>query len=336
MKKTKAYSLAMLWTMISGFFFLPWNGAVMAEEMDPALAYKELVVQVMPQYAEPEGWEQGEPAVLVGQHGVLTNESDEEFEGEIRIAVPVNEPSFELSLVGYFNEDNTVTDVDASLDEETGELVWSPGENLQEGDTYRYVIEYFFAPIAEGEHKQFSYSYELGLPAETFNLLFVEPYGAENFTLSEEPDRETEMLGGPVHAFDSEPAEPGTSFDLEVSYDKEDTMTTLEALESQTPPDDDVHAQFRDDAAPEAAGTGSSPLIDTESAVMISLSIIIAGIFVFFGLRSRGKTAPPPAHTKTRSKSKPEETDTKALRQKLIRGEIDEETYRKERSKRSS
>ncbi|PYZ93403.1 hypothetical protein CR194_09475 [Salipaludibacillus keqinensis] len=322
--------------IISSLFIFP-QGYLAEPLEDSELNFKELVVQVMPQYVEPEGWEEGKPAVLVGQHGIFTYQGETSFEGEFRVSVPHQEPAFTLSLVGKFDEEGIVHEVDAELDEETGHLVWEPEEELEQGDEYRFVIEYYYDPYEETDPYQFFYNYELELPAETMSLLLFEPFGAEDFTMSEEADRETEMFGVLAHAYDSEDAEVGTTFNLDISYEKEDSVTTLEAMETQTPPDDDIHAQFRDDSSPEAAaGNGGTPLIDTESALMISLSIIIAGMFVFFGLRSRGSQVNVKEKSRSKAVHVDPEIDTKELRQKLIRGEIDEETYKKERSKRSS
>ncbi|WP_280772247.1 hypothetical protein [Salipaludibacillus daqingensis] len=323
--------------IISSLFIYP-QGYLAEQLEDSELTYKELVVQVMPQYVEPDGWEDGKPAVLVGQHGILTYNGEAKFEGEFRVSVPHQEPAFTLSLVGNFDEEGIVHEVDAELDEETGHLIWEPEEELEQGDEYRFVIEYYYDPYEEADIHQFIYHYELELPAETMSLLIFEPFGAEYFSMSEEADRETEMFGVPAHAYDRDDAEVGTTFDLDISYEKEDSVTTLEAMETQTPPDDDIHAQFRDDSAPEAAagGNGGTPIIDTESALMISLSIIIAGMFVFFGLKSRGSQVNVKEKSRSKAVHVDPAVDTKELRQKLIRGEIDEETYKKERSKRSS
>jgi len=318
--------------IISSLFILP-RGYLAEQLEDPELIYKELVVQVMPQYVEPDEWEEGNPAVLIGQHGIFTYQGEASFEGEFRVLVPHKEPDFKLSLVGNFDEEGIVHEVDAELDEETGHLVWEPDTKLEQGDEYRFVIEYYYDPYEEAESYQFYYNYELELPAETMSLLILEPFGAEDFTISEAADRTTEMFGVLAHAFDEENAEVGTTYDLNISYEKEDSLTTLEAMETQTPPDDDVHAQFKDDASLDvSSGTGGSTFIDTEGAVMISLSIIIAGLFVFFGLKSRGSMV----KEKRPKNDENVEVDTKDLRQMLIRGEIDEETYKKERAKRSS
>lgn len=302
---------------------------------DSALTYEELAIQVMPQYAEPDEWEPGKPALLIGMHGILKNTSGSPFSEEIRFPVPYDELDFQLSLTGEFDDEGAVHDTDAVLDEESGEVVWQLEDSLEPGDSYRFVMEYFYNPFEEGQPHRFEYAYELDMDAELLNLLFFEPVGAEDFTVSGgEPDRITEMLSVSVHVFEMEEAEAGASFNKAVSYDKQDGVTTVEAMETQmTPPDDDIHAQFYNNGAQGSGG----PLIETEGALMISLAIVIAGLFIFFGLRS-GRREPAFNRKKNQQPASPADADAevKMLRQKLIRGEIDEETYRKERSKHLS
>lgn len=69
---------------------------------------------------------------------------------------------------------------------------------------------------------------------------------------------------------------------------------------------------------------------------MISLSIFIAGMFVFFRLWSRGSQVMAKGQSRSKAVNVELALDTKELQQRLIRGEIDEDTYKKERSKRSS
>lgn len=243
--------------MIISSLFIFRQGYLAVQPEDSELTYKELVLQVMPQYVEPDEWEEGNPAVLVGQHGIFTYQGETSFVGEFRVLVSHKEPAIKLSLVGNLDEKGIVHEVDAELDEETGHLIWEPDTKLEQGDEYRFVIEYYYDPYEEADIYQFYYNYELELPAETMSLLIFEPFGAEYFTISEEADQATEMFVVLGHACDKEDAEVGTRYTLNISYEKEDSLTTLEAMETQTPPDDDVHAQFPDDPAPQPiAGNG--------------------------------------------------------------------------------
>ncbi|MCR6104709.1 hypothetical protein HXA34_00135 [Salipaludibacillus agaradhaerens] len=302
------------------------------EMANSTLTYKELVIQVMPQYVEPDGWEEERPAVLVGQHGTLENKHEFSYDGEIRVPVPSDNHMFTLSMVGIFDEEGIVHDVEASVDTEAQEIVWETEESIASNDNYQFVIEYFIDPYeVSNDTYTFSYHYELERRADDVSIIIFEPFGSEEFTVSEEPDRELEMFGVPAYAFEKERAEEGEGLTFLISYDKADRLTTLEALENQMVPNDEIHAQFQtNDASGEAAGE-TRPLIELEGAIMISISLIIASLFVFFGFRARAKH-----HIETIKPSDSKDVEAeqiRALRQQLIRGEIDEETYNQVRTK---
>src|SRR5699024_7521419 len=107
---------------------------------------------------------------------------------------------------------------------------------------------------------------------------------AENVKLSEEPNDVLDMYGTPVHEYNVADVKAGDTFELDISYEKDSEITTLEALE-QHAPDDDIHQGLAATDDNDGAGT----FISNESAIMISISMVIAGLFVYLGLRNRQK-----------------------------------------------
>ncbi|UTR16608.1 hypothetical protein MM221_08805 [Salipaludibacillus sp. LMS25] len=320
--------------LLSVLYTFTFGGVSAQTNMENSpLTYEELVIKVLPQYVNPEGWEDERPAVLVGQHGTLKNEGESSYNGEIRIPVSSDNQTFKVSMVGMFDEQGVVHDVEASVDKETQEVVWEIEEALDSNAHYQYVIEYFIDPYDLSEDTYtFSYHYELERRADDLTIMIFEPFGSEEFTLSQEPDQELEMYGVIAHIFEEEMASEGEAFTFVISYEKADRLTTLEALESQVVPNDEIHAQFQTDDTSELATNGTRPLIDLEGAIMISTALIIASLFVFFGLKSRIKY--PTEIAKPLNSKESEAEKIRALRQQLIRGEINEETYNKARKER--
>ncbi|ADH98819.1 hypothetical protein [Salisediminibacterium selenitireducens] len=314
----------------------------LAQATEETLYYDEILVQVMPQYVEPEGWTEGQPLVLVGQHGVLRNPSEEAVSPLIEVHVPSDKPDFILSLVGDFGEDDTVYEVAHEFDEQTGAVSWVPDKEIPPGESYQFVIEYYMDPFdIDGDAHAFTFDYTIDYDASEISVMIFEPYGASDFTIGKEEDRTTEMFNIPVYGFDRADVSAGWSDSFDVSYVKSDPVTTLEALETMEPPDDDIHAGFRNDLNefpedhPDVAGMeggGSPVLIDTTSAIIISAAIIIAAVLVFFGLRSR------PAGSKrstTDAQAAPVDLnkERQRLRKKYMNGEITDEVYKQEMRK---
>ena len=298
------------------------------------LIYEELMIHLMPQYAEPDEGEAGEPAVLVGIHGTLVNESGKKFSNEIRIPLPYEKPGFQFSQVGEVRHEEPIHNVDSIVEEGSGDIVWKPDQVIEPGGEYHFLLEYYFTPEQEGNSYKFSYLYELEREANMLNILFFEPFGAENFLISLDDGYLTNIQGIPVHVFDIGDAEAGKLIEATAAYDKEDNATTLEAMEALSVKEDDNNVQSAEGDLPEAA-EGSQPVDDTEGIIMIGLSIVIVVLFLFFALKHRRDRAVKAEH-QDNDRQTAAADDIKVLRTKLIRGEIDEETYRKEREKHLS
>lgn len=307
---------------------------VKANESEKHQPYKELSIQLMPEYVTPTDWPEGEPAVLYGEHGLFVNEEEEPFEGSFSVNIPLDDPTFSLSIVAQILEEDSI-DEEYTINEDEQKVVWTPKNPIEPGEEYRYVVEYYYSPFESKENKAFTYEQVVDRDVENMSFLFFEPVEAENLQLSIEPQNVLDMFGTPVHEYEFADVKAGEKFELDISYEKDSEITTAEALEQQTPPDDDVHQGLgMDDNANEG---GSGGLISNEGAVMISISIIIAGLFIFFGLKNKEKKVqddkPKPSKPKKPKKSNAEAK--KQLRQQLVNGDIDEQTYKKRLSKLS-
>lgn len=312
------------------FFTLPdWKVTYAKEQAEDVLTYKELLIQLMPEYVTPTGWDEEGPAVLYGQHGLFVNEEDEPYDGTFSVSIPVDDPTFQLALVGHFDGEGIVEE-EYTVNEETKTVEWKPKEPVQPGEEYRFVVEYYYGPLSSEVNKQFTFEQQLDAHVENFSVLFFEPFEAENVQLSAEPNRVMDMYGTPVHLFEKTNMAKGETFQLNISYDKESDITTIEALEMQMP-DDAIHQGMGE-------GSNSGALMSNESVVMLSISIIVAGLFLYLGLRNRrAKESIDNQVVEEKKVSKKGrkfdvETEKKRLRQQFVDGQIDEETYRKKMS----
>lgn len=304
---------------------------VKANESETHQRYKELTIQLMPEYVTPTDWSEDEPAVLYGEHGLFINESEEPFQGTFSVNVPLDDPSLSIAIVAEMLEEDSI-DEEYTVNEDKKRIEWTPNKPIEPGEEYRYVVEYYYSPFESKENKTFTYEHVVDRDVEAMTFLFFEPVEAENIQLSKEPNNVLDMFGTPVHEYELTDIAAGDKFKLDISYEKESDITTAEALEQQTPPDDDIHQGLGLDD-----NNSGGRLISNEGAVMISISIIIAGLFVYFGLKNKETKSPDdkskPSKTKKTNKNKA--VAKKQLRQQLVNGEIDEDTYEKRLSKLS-
>lgn len=331
------YYLVAIVMMIIFTQSVPVNGIKVLADENASLTYEELTIYVMPQYATPDEWEADKPAVLVGVHGTLINESDRAYTEGIRIPTPSEQPNFQFSQAGEFESDGTVRDVKATMEETSGDILWQPEQAIDPGEEYHFLTEYYFSPVNEGISYTFSFTHELERDAKNMKILFFEPYGAENFTVYSDIDasKKTDDYGIATYVFTLDKVENHTVFDTTVTYEKEDTVTTLEAIDTLKE-QADVLAQISEEEQAKSSHPVRSGL-EVDKVVLFIIGFMVVGLFIFF-IRRNNKTRNMKIDERTKKKrdeTKVPYDDGQELRNQLIRGEIDEETYQKERSKHS-
>jgi hypothetical protein len=122
----------------------------------------------------------------------------------------------------------------------------------------------------------------------------------------------------------------------------------MEAINKQQPPNDDTHSGVSaTDQVSKTSGTTKTskpPIIGLGGASIIGIAIIIAGLFVFLGLRGNNQSA---AKVTKQNKKHPKKSsptvktdnkianseEKKELRKKLLTGKINQEMYDEEMKK---
>ncbi|MBB5174797.1 hypothetical protein [Texcoconibacillus texcoconensis] len=310
--------------------------AVLGNEQE-SLIYEDLNVQVMPEYALPDGWDEERPNMLIGHHAILTNEGDSEFQEELSIHAPVDNPDFFPAFVGEYDDEDQLAAVEFTIDEKNEEIVWTPEQTIHPGETYQYVIEYYYYPFEIEDQTSYSFTFETNYPTKEATVAIYTPYGAENVEINHESDEQSEMMMVPVDGYRFSDLPVGEHEYFEVSYEKEDPITTIDALAKYEAPDDDMHAMFQNDLDNDTELGPTATMISTENSILISVSFVVAGSLFYLGMRQKYRAPQQSNHTnaktkKGRIKEVDQEGEKQKLKQQFLDGEIDEETYRKKRS----
>lgn len=307
--------------------------------------YQEMQVQVMPEFDYPKEWPKEKPALLVGYFGTFVNKSGSEYSGEITFPLPVDDPDFEMYLAAEFPEaDKPEVQVEYKIDKEQKMIIWSPTKPIAKDATYSYVIEYYANPIDVKDTKSFSYSFNPPADMEQLNIVFYAPMNSKDFTMDPKATNESKSeYGEEIHHYQYLNAKKGSEVSYKASYKKKDNASSMSVISTMDPPEDENHQGTSEKTATEQViknGGGSSkvsnrPIIDTTGAVIIGISIIIMGVFVFLGFKGK-KTAPAPKAPNSKITTKgskiTKKVDTKSDEKKLLRnmlmtGEIDQKTY---------
>jgi hypothetical protein len=339
LKKSLAFLL-----MVVMLANISWQNVKAAENF-PAekFPYKEMQVQVMPEFDYPENWPKDKPALLVGYFGTFVNESGEKFDGEISFPLPVDEPDFEVYLAAEFPKENQPeVQVDYRIDKEQKMIIWKPTKPIEKDATYKYVIEYYSNPIDVKNEKTFTYSFTPTADTEQLDIVVYAPINATDFKMEPKATNESKSeYGEEIHYYQQKNVKKGVDLVYNASYIKKDHTSSMSVIKTQQPPQDENHQgltateQVLNNSG-NSQNTSNRPIIDTTGAVIIGISLVIMGALIFLGFRGKGSTGS--AHkgrniqatmrtSKNNKKIDSNLEEKKQLRRMLLAGEIDQRTY---------
>ncbi|QCJ43425.1 hypothetical protein FAY30_16770 [Bacillus sp. S3] len=310
---------------------------------------KEMQVQVMPEFDYPEDWESRDiPSLLIGQYGTITNKSGQDYDGKISIPVPAMDKGFEAFLVAEFPEENKPeVQRPYDVDKEKGIVTWKPAKAIKSNETYKFVIEYYTKAIDITDKKSFTYQLINHAEIEQLDVIFYAPMEAKEIKLEPKTENKTKNeYGEELYYYQYKNVKAGENLKYSFSYKKEGTESTMEAINKVQPPNDENHSGVTATDQVIKGGTNNNskrPIIGVGGASIIGIALIIAGLFVFLGLKGNARTGT----TANSSKHKPQSKQTaakkvnksanaeekKELRKKLLTGKIDQEMYEEEMKK---
>jgi hypothetical protein len=342
----KMLSLLVITTFFSGFTV---KAASADEPFQPEkFPYKEMQIQVMPEFDYPENWPADEPSLLVGQYGTIENKTGKDFAGAIEIPVPVNDKNFQIYLVAEFPSDKKPeVQRPFEVNKEKGIVSWKPEKPIKNGESYKYVVEYYSNPIEVSDKKAFTYEYKNQSDMEKLDIIIYAPLNSKDITLEPKSMKnEKSDYGEEIHYYQYTNLRKDNTSKITVRYKKADNKSTISSIDKKQAPNDANHSGTKDGSTAtdqvlknsDGNESGSRPIIDTTGAIIIGLSVVIASIFIFLGLK--GNKRPPGKASKSKTVQKPAKKATlkkagkdsvsdekKELRKKLLKGTIDQETY---------
>ncbi|WP_045517562.1 hypothetical protein [Neobacillus niacini] len=310
--------------------------------------YTDMQIQIMPEFDYPEGWAKDTPSLLVGQYGTFTNKSGQDFDGKVEITVPANEKGFQAYLVAEFPEDNKPeVQRPFDVDKEKGVISWKPSKAIKNNESYRFVVEYYTSAVDIKDKRSFTYEYSNPTEIGTLDVIFYAPMDAKEITLEPKaPNNTKSEYGEELFYYQYKDVKVGESYKYSFSYQKDGFKSTLDAINEKQPPNDENHTGVNGTATDQISGGsgGDRPLIGIGGAVVIGIAIIIAGVFVYLGLKGKSQSAPKTSSSKATNHHPKKQVvkkennsisvdDKKELRKKLLNGKIDQETYDEEMKK---
>ncbi len=350
MLKKKLLALFVIASFLSSWI-IPKASAETAFQADK-FPFKEMQIQVMPEFDYPEGWGSREvPSLLVGQYGTITNKSGQDYDGKIEIAVPASDKGFEASLVAEFPEENKPeVQRPYDVDKEKGIISWKPSKPLKNNATYKFVIEYYTKAIDVKDTKSFTYDFKTKAGIDALDVIFYAPMNAKEIKLEPKAQENSKNeYGEELYFYQYKDVKTGDPLKYAFSYKKDGTESTMEVINKQQPPNDENHTGVNGTATDQVLNGGKDsskrPIITLGGASIIGIAIIIASAFVYLGLKGNAHSKSAARSTKSAKNQPKKPTSTKKdnksgnaeakkeLRKKLLTGKIDQEMYDEEMKK---
>ncbi|RXJ01120.1 hypothetical protein DS745_10665 [Anaerobacillus alkaliphilus] len=328
MKKIVRGFVLLVTILLLQLTILPANEALSDKE---AIVLTELNIKIMPEFINPENWDYNIPSLLVGYHGTFTNHSETPYSGEIKVSVPTHLPNFQPSFIAQFQgpEDSAPIEENYTVNVQEGYISWTPQNEIGPNENYYFVLEYFSAPIEGVVDRSFAFEYVAETPINNLNIAVYAPYKARNFQIDKEADLGSMTFGLEFFMYEYTEITVGEVYDLHVSYTKEDIVTTMDALNDFSAPNDETHASFKQPELKQDSG-----FFNAENIILLSLAIVFVGGFVFMIVR-KNKQPNDNAKEKIQAPKKivNKEEELKKIRKLLADGQIDENTYKEKRAK---
>lgn len=344
MQKKKLLALFVIASFLSSLYFQRVSAEVpfQAEKFP----YQDMQIQVMPEFDYPTNWPKDTPSLLVGEYGTIMNKTGQDYDGNIEVPVPVNDKDFQANLVAEF-PDPSKPEVQRpyTIDKQKGVVTFKPQKTIKNNETYKYVIEYYVNSISVKDKKSFTYQFTNPADINQLNVIFYSPMNAKDVQLEPKAQNKTKSdYGEDLYYYQYQNVKKGQNLSYTFSYKKDGTDSTMAAINKLQPPNDSTHAGVKsgNTASNSSSNNSNSPIIGMGGAIIIGIAIIIAGVFVFLGLKGRkansskggkGNKKQPKKGTAKKESKKANEEEKKELRKKLLTGKIDQETYEEEMKK---
>lgn len=289
MKKTTTLLIPLFMALVIGLLINLnlWGPTKVLANKQQSLSYNNLSIYIMPQYSEPNDWED-KPAIFIGVYGTLKNNSENDSVNEISLPIVQADGDFHLHLVGDTVEDK-IENITADFNAEKREVSWEPNEVIKPGDTYDFLVEYYISVDSKDNNYEITIPYELERNADIMDMLIFEPFNAENFNVESNVEKieTTDQFGIKVHKLEVGEAQAETTVDVTLLYEKSDNVTTMEAIEMLTEQAEKISEA--NEALAEKQASEEKTFFTVENIVMIAIAFFAIVSLIWFMTKNRRK-----------------------------------------------
>lgn len=301
--------------LIIVLFVLPLNS--FASESEPPLKMEELAIQVMPEYSyHPKDTKKNHPPLLIGYQGTFINTSMEAQKGMMKIPIPSNLKDIQIGFVADYSSDlSEMYEIEYEFDQEQGTISWETTNDIQPGDLYKFVIEFYSNEIKDKSNtKSFEYTFKSFADIGLVNIIFLEPLKTESTVIKPAPETHQENpYGMNMFMYQIPGMKTGDEKSYQLSYKRSSSNTTVELMNQIDPNKEEKPA------VPKKVESNELYIVIGGVGVFCLISAFIIIVFL-----KNKKRVPPKKEGRISSIQQDEKT---IIRSRLIQGEISKEDY---------
>ncbi len=320
--------LIVLFICLLAFMNIPTNTASAADSFNQdSFPYKSIRVEVSPEFDQPPNWpeedaDKDHAGVIYWTRAAIVNNTDADYSGPITVNVPADYPHYTIMGVSEFTSEEASVDegqdIEYTFDESTSTISFTPTEPIKKGATYNYAVSSIYAPMDGKDQREFNFTYEVPAKADAVSVDIYFPVGASEQKVTPDANEVQPLENGEkLYHYDYTNVEKGKQLSYDISYKKDDYVTT-------------VDASGGGDTTEDSSGGSSHAAWWIVGIIFIVLIMLIVFLLID---RSKHRHAPMPKNTKPKLKqsSQPKQSpiaeQKKNLKREYLNGDIDEDTY---------
>jgi hypothetical protein len=299
------------------WFVIPLNS--LAANSESPLKFEELAIQVMPEYSHhPKDTKKNHPPLLIGYQGTFINTSNEAQQGMMKIPVPTDLKDIQIGFVADYSSDlSEMYEIEYELDQDEGIISWKTTNDIQPGDLYKFVIEFYSNEIQDNSNtKSFEYTFKSFANIGLVNITFLEPLKTESTVIKPAPETHQENpYGMNMFMYQIPGMKAGEEQSYQLSYKRSLSNTTVELMNQIDP------NKAEKPAEPKKVESTELYMVIGGVGVFCLISAIIIIVFL------KNKNRIPLKPIKKVKVQSTQQDENAILRNKLIQGEISKEAY---------
>lgn len=143
-----------------------------------------LTIQLFPEFTAYPDSLINKPAILISYRGIMTNNMNKEYSGNIEVPVPTDATNFKLGLVTEINQNQEQKNLNYVVDNDKGLIYITPSRPININEQFEYDLQYYITPFDDTSRRNYSFIFTANSDVELLEVFVYPPLGSRYFELN--------------------------------------------------------------------------------------------------------------------------------------------------------